>query len=359
MGPSPRHFARLRRADLVRQLKKMQGRAAFRHEEQRRARVVAELHQARLTGIRVAVPVESLEAQLAGLPEGVTVEAGRIEVRFAGAKEAVVRLFALAQALTGDYERFEDLVGRGRRRDERGAGAGRDRASRRGRGRAACGDRRRGAGGRGVVPGVLLLEYFAAAIANARTRAAYGRAVGQFLASCGARGLTLRAIAPLHVAAYIRTHPGSVPTVKQHLAAIRALCDWLVVQQVLPSNLAASVRGPKHVVTKGATPVLTPAETRSLLARIDTGTVLGLRDRALLSVMVYSFARVSAAVGMPRQDYFRQGVRGRLRLREKGGRATTCPRTAEPGRRSRRTSPPAASRTGGRRSSRAWTARGG
>ena len=113
------------------------------------------------------------------------------------------------------------------------------------------------------------LEFFAAAIANGRTRAAYGRAVGQFLAWCGARGLTLRAIAPLHVAAYIRTHPGSVPTVKQHLAAIRALCDWLVVHQVLPVNPAASVRGPKHVVTKGATPVLTPAETRVLLDRIE------------------------------------------------------------------------------------------
>ena len=169
------------------------------------------------------------------------------------------------------------------------------------------------------------LEYFAAAIANGRTRAAYGRAAGQFLAWCGARGLELRSIAPLHVAAYIRTHPGSVPTVKQHLAAIRSLCDWLVVHQVLPSNPAAAVRGPKHVVTKGATPVLSPAETRVLLDRIDTGTVVGLRDRALLSVLVYSFARVSAAVGMRRQDYFRQGVRGWLRLHEKGGKRHDVP----------------------------------
>ena len=179
------------------------------------------------------------------------------------------------------------------------------------------------------------LEFFAAAIANDRTRAAYGQAAGQFLAWCEARGLGLRAIAPLHVEAYIRTHPGSVPTVKQHLAAIRALCDWLVVHQVLPVNPAASVRGPKHVVSKGATPVLTPAETRALLDRIDTGTLVGLRDRALLSVMVYSFARVSAAVGMRRQDYFRvgmrrqdyfrQGVRGWLRLHEKGGKRHDVP----------------------------------
>ena len=66
-------------------------------------------------------------------------------------------------------------------------------------------------------------------IANARTRAAYGRAVGQFLGWCEARGLRLRDVSPLHVAAYIQTHPGSVPTVKQHLAAIRMLGDWLVV----------------------------------------------------------------------------------------------------------------------------------
>ena len=148
---------------------------------------------------------------------------------------------------------------------------------------------------------------FSGRIANERTRSAYARAVGQFLGWCEVRGLRLEAIAPLHVAAYIRTHPGSAPTVKQHLAAIRMLCDWLVVNQVLPVNPAAAVRGPKHVVTKGATPVLSPAEARKLLKHIDTGTLAGLRDRALLSVMLYSFARVSAVLGMRRADYFLPG----------------------------------------------------
>ena len=99
------------------------------------------------------------------------------------------------------------------------------------------------------------------------------------------------------------------------------LCDWLVVHQVLP----VAVRGPKQVVTKGATPVLTPAETRSLLDGIDPGSLVGLRDRALLSVMVYSFARVSAVVGMRRRDYFLQGTRGWLRLHEKGGKRHDVP----------------------------------
>ena len=124
------------------------------------------------------------------------------------------------------------------------------------------------------------------------------------------------------MAAYIQTHPGSAPTVKQHLAAIRMLGDWLVVSQVLPVNPAAAVRGPKHVVTKGVTPVLSPAEARRLLEATDTGT---LRDRALLSVMLYSFARVSAAVAMRRADYFRQESRRWLRLHEKGGKRHDVP----------------------------------
>ena len=177
----------------------------------------------------------------------------------------------------------------------------------------------------GPVAVARFLEFFAARIANRRTRAAYGRAVGQFLAWCEARGLALEAVFPLHVAAYIRTHPGSAPTVKQHLAAIRMLGDWLVVSQVLPVNPAAAVRGPKHVVTKGATPVLSPAEARRLLDAIDTTTLAGLRDRALVSVMLYSFARVSAVIGMRRQDYFRQESRGWLRLHEKGGKRHDVP----------------------------------
>ena len=151
----------------------------------------------------------------------------------------------------------------------------------------------------GPVAVARFLEFFAARIANRRTRAAYGRAVGQFLAWCAARGLGLTAVSPLHVAAYIRTHPGSAPTVKQHLAALRMLGDWLVVSQVIP--------------------VLSPAEARRLLAAIDTGTLAGRRDRALVSVMLYSFARVSAVIGMRRQDYFRQERQGWLRLHEKGG----------------------------------------
>ena len=113
----------LRRTALLRQLRTYRQRAAFRGEEERRTRLVAELRQARLTGIRVAVPIEARAARLSGLPDGVSVEPGRIEVRFSGAKDAVGRLFALAQALTHDYEQFEALVEEGDA--GRGGGAGR------------------------------------------------------------------------------------------------------------------------------------------------------------------------------------------------------------------------------------------
>ena len=79
------------------------------------------------------------------------------------------------------------------------------------------------------------------------------------------------------------------PTVKQHLAAIRMLFDWLVVGQVVAINPAHSVRGPKHVVKRGKTPVLTADQARQLLDSIDVSTVVGLRDRALIALMTYSF----------------------------------------------------------------------
>ena len=171
------------------------------------------------------------------------------------------------------------------------------------------------------------VEFFTAQIRNPHTRAAYGTAVTRFFAWCDARGLELAQISPVAVAAYIDDMHDRyrAPTIKQHLAAIRRLFDWLVIGQVVPANPAASVRGPTHVVRTGKTPVLQPAEARQLLDSIDTSTLPGLRDRALLAVMVYSFARVSAVVGMRVEDYYQQGKRWWLRLQEKGGKHHAVP----------------------------------
>lgn len=129
------------------------------------------------------------------------------------------------------------------------------------------------------------------------------------------------------VAAYIEqlTHERAPQTVKQHLAAIRMLFDWLVIGQVLPSNPASSVRGPRYSIKKGKTPVLSAADARRLLDSIETGHVVGLRDRALIGLMVYSFARVSAVVKMRVGDYYPNGKRYWIRLHEKGGKFHEVP----------------------------------
>jgi site-specific recombinase XerD len=131
----------------------------------------------------------------------------------------------------------------------------------------------------------------------------------------------------VHVATWIEagTRELAAPSVKQRLAAIRHLFDWLVTGQVVPVNPAASVRGPRHVVTSGQTPVLDPSEARALLDSIDTSTVVGLRDRALIGLMVHSFARIGAALGMTVEDVFTQNRRLWVRLREKGGKRHAMP----------------------------------
>jgi site-specific recombinase XerD len=197
------------------------------------------------------------------------------------------------------------------------------------------------------------LDFFAAAIENDNTRMAYHRAVCSFFGWLDHHGIgELPDIEPFHVAAYLkalrvseageratRERAAARPTVKQHLAAIRMLFDWLVVGQVLAINPAHAVRGPKHVVKRGKTPVLSEGEARRLLASIAvTRTVkaedgsarelpllVGLRDRALIGVMVYSFARVSAVVAMTVEDYFSNGKRWWLRLHEKGGKRHEMP----------------------------------
>jgi integrase/recombinase XerD len=170
------------------------------------------------------------------------------------------------------------------------------------------------------------VEFFTASIRNRNTRAAYAHAVAQFFAWCERhRVRTLGDIRPVVVAAYLENHPGAAPTVKQHLAAIRMLFDWLVTGQVIPVNPASSVRGPKHVVRRGKTPVLTADEARTLLDSIKTDSVVGLRDRAMIGLMCYTFARVSAMVHMTPADYFQHGKRCWIRLHEKGGKRHEVP----------------------------------
>lgn len=172
------------------------------------------------------------------------------------------------------------------------------------------------------------IEFFTANIRNPNTRRAYGRAVADFFHWCESRRIrALGQITPTVVAAYIEHRGGMLakPSIKQHLAAVRMLFDWLVVGQVFPMNPASAVRGPKYVVKRGKTPILTREETRLLLDSIDTGTIVGLRDRAIIGVLVFSFARIGAALSMKVDDYYPEGKRWKLRLHEKGGKRHEVP----------------------------------
>jgi site-specific recombinase XerD len=181
------------------------------------------------------------------------------------------------------------------------------------------------------------LEFFAATIRNKNTRMAYYRAACHFFAWVEQHEIgELADIEPIHVAAYIEVlqTTAAKPTVKLHLAAIRILFDWLVVGQVVAVNPAHAVRGPKHVVRRGKTPVLTEDQARRLLGSVKVARkitlpdgaeaeepwLVALRDRALMAVMTYSFARIGAVVAMRVEDYYPGGKRWWVRLDEKGGK---------------------------------------
>ncbi len=181
------------------------------------------------------------------------------------------------------------------------------------------------------------LEFFAATIRNKNTRAAYVTAVAQFCSWCDEHGLQLATIRPLHVSAYIESKPLTAPSIKQHLAALRGLFNWLVIKQVVPDNPAMFVKGPKFSRTVGITPIMEAEQVRVLLDSIavtrnikvakkhgggvkEVADIKGLRDRAVIAIMAYTFARVSAVVGLKRGAYRLEGKRARLRLLEKGNK---------------------------------------
>lgn len=170
------------------------------------------------------------------------------------------------------------------------------------------------------------VEYFIGQLRNPNTRHAYGRAVRQFLSWCEQHGAhNLEDVSYLAVATYIEQHPASPQTVLQHLAAIRQLFAWLKAQGVLDSNPAENVKGPKYRSKIGKTPVLDTEEMRQLLESFDTTHVIGLRDRAIIALMTFTFARVGAVLALNIEDYFAKGARRWIRLREKGGKYLEAP----------------------------------
>lgn len=180
---------------------------------------------------------------------------------------------------------------------------------------------------RGEAASKRFIEFFTANIRNVRTREAYARATTQFCNWLEQLNLRLEDLQPVVVASYIEQlgQTMSAPTVKQHLAALRMLFDYLVIGQIIPMNPAAGVRGPKHVYHEGKTPILTAEDARQLFHSINGTRLIDYRDRALLGLMVFSFARISAAIAMQVKDYSRSGTRAWFNLHEKGGKFSRIP----------------------------------
>jgi integrase/recombinase XerD len=172
------------------------------------------------------------------------------------------------------------------------------------------------------------IEFFAAQIRNRNTREAYLRAVRDFLgwAEDEAGLQDLLDIEPVHVAAWVELKTKSYEAQSVKAAARGAAASLrLVTGQVLSTNPASFVRGPKFSYAKGKTPILTPNEARRLIRAIRTDTLVGLRDRALIGLMIYTFARVSAAVAMNVKDVYQKQETLWVRLHEKGGKHHEMP----------------------------------
>ena len=171
------------------------------------------------------------------------------------------------------------------------------------------------------------LEFFAASIRNPNTRQAYYRALTQFFdwLETHSPGIELHQITSISIAHYIEFRRGSAQTKNQHLSAIKRLFRWLIAGGILREDPSKEVTGIKHRLKKGKTPVLTDDEMKALFQSIELEHIVDLRDRALIGVMFYSFARIGAVLKMDVKDFAVRERRYWFILHEKGGKYHEVP----------------------------------
>ena len=168
-------------------------------------------------------------------------------------------------------------------------------------------------------------EFLFGKIRNAHTRKAYLHSTTRFLTWCESRGLRLEQIAPGDVGRFIDSLDSAPSTKKVHLAAIRHLFDELVNRHAVILNPASSVRGEREQTVEGKTPEITIDHARKLLCSLDTESTVGLRDRAIIGILIYTAARVGAVSRLKRQNFYDSGTQPCLRFNEKGGKSREIP----------------------------------
>lgn len=177
----------------------------------------------------------------------------------------------------------------------------------------------------GAAAGIAWEEFFDAMIRNRHTRMAYLRAVRRFLAWLAPKSIELVNITPGMVGRYFDELPVSVLSKKLHLAAVRAFFDVLVQRHVMVLNPAHSVRTERYETVEGRTPQITVEQARRLLTSIKPQSIIDLRDRALVAVLIYTAARAGAVASLRLRDFVQDGSQFVLRFAEKGGKARTIP----------------------------------
>ena len=186
--------------------------------------------------------------------------------------------------------------------------------------------------------GVVWEEFFDQEIASLHTRRAYLHAVNKFLAWSESRGLELLEIIPGNVRQYLHEMPTGVPTEKLHLAALRKFFECLVNHHLIVINPAASVRGTHYPVADRKTPEIQAQEVETLMKSIMTtykhksetrSDLLGLRDRAILAVLVFTAARVGAIARLTFDDLRPDGPEYSLCFLDKGGKSREIPVLAD------------------------------
>ncbi|WP_425399248.1 tyrosine-type recombinase/integrase [Aeoliella sp.] len=168
-------------------------------------------------------------------------------------------------------------------------------------------------------------EFIYGRIRNPHTRAAYERAIKRFLAHCETLNKELPTVSPRDVGSYLDEQDYAPATKKLHLSAIRNFFDVLVTRHVIMLNPAHSVRGERLQVVEGKTPEITVPQARQLMQSLDTSHIVGLRDRAIITIMIYTAARVGAVAALRRGDFYDLGNQHCLRFSEKGGKSREIP----------------------------------
>jgi site-specific recombinase XerD len=168
-------------------------------------------------------------------------------------------------------------------------------------------------------------EFIYGKIRNPHTRAAYGHAVRKFLRHCEELEKTLGQISPRDVGNYLDALDYATATKKLHLSALRHFFDTLVTRHAVILNPAASVRAERLQVIEGKTPEISVQQCRRLMASIGTNSVVGLRDKAIIGILIYTAARVGAVAKLRRSDFYDMDGQHSLRFTEKGGKSREIP----------------------------------